>query len=75
MSSMTDVIGSIRDLVVQAANGTYDSDDLADIGTQVQSLLDTLVSLSNATDSRGNYLFSGSQSDTERCMTRAPRHL
>ncbi len=65
MSSMTDVIGSIRDLVVQAANGTYDSDDLADIGTQVQSLLDTLVSLSNATDSSGNYLFSGSQSDTE----------
>lgn len=60
MTSMTDVIGSIRDLVVQAANGTYSSDDLADIATQIQSDINTLVDLSNAKDTSGNYLFSGS---------------
>ncbi|MGL5286774.1 flagellar hook-associated protein 3 FlgL [Aeromonas sp. RU39B] len=64
MSSMTDVISSIRDLVVQAANDTYSSDDLSDIATEIQSLVDTLVDLCNATDSSGNYLFSGSLSST-----------
>lgn len=64
-SSMTDVLGSIRDLTVQAANGTYSSTELADIGTEMQALVETLVDLCNQTDSSGNYLFSGSLSSTE----------
>ena len=63
-SSMTDVMGSIRDLVVQAANGTYDSEDLANIATEISGLMDTMVDLCNQTDAGGNYLFSGSLSDT-----------
>jgi flagellar hook-associated protein 3 FlgL len=63
-SSMTDVMSELRSLAVQAGNGTYGSDDLASVAEQMQSLLDTLVDLSNATDSDGTYLFSGSKSDT-----------
>jgi len=63
-SSMTDVMGSIRDLVVQAANGTYNSEDLANIATEISGLMDTMVDLCNQTDASGNYLFSGSLSDT-----------
>jgi flagellar hook-associated protein 3 FlgL len=63
-SSMTDVMGSIRDLVVQAANGTYNSEDLANIATEISGLMDTMVDLCNQTDASGNYLFSGSQSST-----------
>nr|WP_321241440.1 flagellar hook-associated protein FlgL [uncultured Tolumonas sp.] len=63
-SSMTDVMSELRSLAVQAGNGTYDSDDLTSVAEQMQSLLDTLVDLSNATDSDGTYLFSGSKSDT-----------
>jgi flagellar hook-associated protein 3 FlgL len=63
-SSMTDVMSELRSLAVQAGNGTYDSDDLSSVAEQMQSLLDTLVDLSNATDSDGTYLFSGSNSDT-----------
>lgn len=63
-SSMTDVMSELRSLAVQAGNGTYDSDDLTSVAEQMQSLLDTLVDLSNATDSDGSYLFSGSKSDT-----------
>jgi flagellar hook-associated protein 3 FlgL len=63
-SSMTDVMGSIRDLVVQAANGTYNGEDLANIATEISGLMDTMVDLCNQTDASGNYLFSGSQSST-----------
>lgn len=63
-SSMTDVMSELRSLAVQAGNGTYGSDDLSSVAEQMQSLLDTLVDLSNATDSDGTYLFSGSKSDT-----------
>jgi len=63
-SSMTDVMSELRSLAVQAGNGTYGSDDLASVAEQMQSLLDTLVDLSNATDSDGSYLFTGSKSDT-----------
>jgi flagellar hook-associated protein 3 FlgL len=63
-SSMTDVMSSIRDLVVQAANGTYDSEDLANIATEISGLMDTMVDLCNQTDASGNYLFSGSLSST-----------
>jgi len=62
-SSMNDVMSELRQLAVQAGNGTYDSDDLASIAEEMQSLLDTMVDLANATDSDGTYLFSGSNSD------------
>lgn len=62
-SSMSDVMSELRQLAVQAGNGTYDSDDLASIAEEMQSLLDTMVDLANATDSDGTYLFSGSNSD------------
>jgi flagellar hook-associated protein 3 FlgL len=64
LSSMSDVMSELRQLAVQAGNGTYDSDDLASIAEEMQSLLDTMVDLANATDSDGAYLFSGSNSDT-----------
>jgi len=64
-SSMSDVLDQIRALAVSAGNGTYSSDDLADIATEMSTLMTSLVSFCNATDSNGNYMFSGSQTDLE----------
>ncbi len=62
-TSMTDVLAQIRSLAVAAGNGTYSSDDLADVASQMSSLMESLVSFCNSTDSSGNYMFSGSQTD------------
>jgi flagellar hook-associated protein 3 FlgL len=51
-------------LVVQANNGTLSDADRESIATSLQGVYDTLVTLSNATDSNGNYLFSGYQSQS-----------
>ncbi len=64
-SSMSDVLSEIRSLAVSANNGSYSTADLADIADQMSTLMDTLLSFCNATDSDGSYMFSGSQTDSE----------
>lgn len=63
LSSLDDLVQNASDLATQAANGTYSSTDLADIKTQVDSIIDSVVSLSN-TKFNGNYIFSGTDTST-----------
>lgn len=62
--SMTDTLSQLRSLALSAGNGSYNSNDISSIATEMKSLLSTLVDTSNATDSSGDYLFSGSNSKT-----------
>ena len=64
LDSINDAITSARSLIVQANNGTLSDADRESIATSLQGVYDTLVTLANATDSNGNYLFSGYQSQS-----------
>lgn len=64
LDSINDAITSARALIVQANNGTLSDADRESIATSLQGVYDTLVTLANATDSNGNYLFSGYQSQS-----------
>lgn len=64
LDSINDAISSAMALLVQANNGTLSDADRESIATSLQGVYDTLVTLANATDSNGNYLFSGYQSQS-----------
>ncbi|NUT81655.1 flagellar hook-associated protein FlgL [Pseudomonas brassicacearum] len=64
LDSINDAISSAMALVVQANNGTLSDADRESLATSLQGVYDTLVTLANATDSNGNYLFSGYQSQS-----------
>lgn len=64
LQSSSDAMGSIRDLLLWAGNGSNGDDDLSAIASQLSSLEDSLVSFFNAKDETGNYLFSGTRTDS-----------
>jgi flagellar hook-associated protein 3 FlgL len=61
LNSANNLIVSLKELAVQAANGTLGPQDRQAIATQMQAQRDELLSLANTQDSNGNYLFSGSK--------------
>jgi len=63
LSSLNDSIQNATDLATQAANGTYSQSDLDNMKTQVDSILQSVVSLSN-TQYNDKYIFSGTATDT-----------
>jgi len=63
LSSVTDLIQKASDLATQAANGTYSQDDLDNIKTQIDEILNSVIDLSN-TDYNGKYIFSGTATST-----------
>lgn len=65
LSSIETVLQRIREIGVQAGNGTLDSTDRASLGTEIQQREDELLSLMNSKDASGHYLFGGSQSDQQ----------
>jgi flagellar hook-associated protein 3 FlgL len=65
LRSAMDVLQRIRELGVQGANGIYDASQLAYMGEEVDQLLAELVTIGNARDESGNYLFSGTAVRTE----------
>lgn len=62
MGQITDVMQRMREITVQAANGTNSGDDVAKIEAEASQLRAQLVQLSNATFA-GRYVFSGYKTD------------
>jgi flagellar hook-associated protein 3 FlgL len=62
LSSVSDVITSIKELAEQAATGTLDADNRAEIATQVRELFEELVALSN-TEFDDKSLYAGQKTD------------
>jgi flagellar hook-associated protein 3 FlgL len=75
LDSISDAIVSAKTLLIQAGDGTLSDADRESLATSLQSIYDTLVSLANSTDSNGNYLFSGYQSETEPLIEDADGNL
>lgn len=61
LTSVNDVMGRINTLAVEAASDTVSATDRQNIGAEISTLKDQLVSLANSQDSNGSYLFAGSQ--------------
>ncbi|SVE09691.1 uncharacterized protein METZ01_LOCUS462545, partial [marine metagenome] len=53
------------ELAIQAANDSFSSSDRDIIAIEVESLRDELLAIANTRDVEGNFIFSGSKSDTK----------
>src|SRR5271154_3853808 len=63
MSSINDVVQRVRELVVQAANGTNNQSDLNTIALEVEQLTESVKQDAN-TQYAGQYLFAGTATTT-----------
>ena len=64
LSSMTNEITQVNDLMVWAADGSNTPADLNAMVTSLTSLRDSLLYTANQKDAEGRYVFSGTQVDT-----------
>jgi flagellar hook-associated protein 3 FlgL len=65
LTTATNTLQSIRDLVVEANSATNTPADLQDIATQISSLESQLQGAANTQNSQGQYLFAGFSSSTQ----------
>ena len=54
-----DHLQRIRDLTEQSANGTYSSDSLTAISSEISQRLDEITRVANSTEYNGLYLLNG----------------
>jgi flagellar hook-associated protein 3 FlgL len=64
LSSVTDALQSVRDLLVSADNATFDDAQRNILATELTSRFAEILGLANTRDAQGNYLFSGYQLST-----------
>lgn len=64
LSASNDILIRMKELGLQAANGTMGPDDRKSISVEMRALRDQLLSLGNTRDDSGNYLFSGTRVNT-----------
>jgi flagellar hook-associated protein 3 FlgL len=65
LTNGTNILQSAQSLGTEANNGSLNTSQRQDIATQIQQLLQQLVSVANSTDANGNYLFAGTASATQ----------
>ena len=65
LSSASDILIRLKDLAIQAANDTMSTADRDIIAVEVKSLRNELISLGNTRDVEGNFIFSGSRTETQ----------
>ncbi|MDJ0710473.1 MAG: flagellar hook-associated protein FlgL [Woeseiaceae bacterium] len=65
LQSANNVLQRVRELALQANNGTQSNESRAQIAVELDELLDQLVQLANQKDGSGAFLFSGNLQDTQ----------
>jgi flagellar hook-associated protein 3 FlgL len=65
LSSSITTLQKVRQLQVQAGNGSLNSQDKQSIANEVNQLLKQLVGIANTQDTSGHYIFSGAQTLTK----------
>lgn len=63
LDNVSGILGRVRDLLVQAGNGSLSFEDRKTISIEVQGRLDELVAVGNTQTADGKYLFSGFKTD------------
>ena len=61
LSQGSDALNRVRELALQAANGTQTRESRSAMAAEVRELLTGLVDTANGQDGQGNYLFAGNQ--------------
>lgn len=62
LSQFTTLVSSVQTLATQAANGTLNPADRANVGKQIDGYYQQLLSLANTKDAFGNAIFAGTAS-------------
>lgn len=65
LSSVTDSLQRARELALRAGSGGLSDEDRASIAGEIGQIEETVFSLLNSKDSKGNYIFAGSKSNTQ----------
>ena len=65
LTSVGDILQSMRELSVRANNATLSASDRQSIAAEVRVNIEGLVQLGNSRDANGEYLFAGFKTDTE----------
>lgn len=64
VTTLSDQLLALSDKLLAASNGTNSEKDMAGFGQEISLMLDSLVSVMNAKNEEGQYLFSGTKSNT-----------
>lgn len=64
LNGITDSIQRVRELTVQAGNGSQTFDDRKAIAAEIDNRLDAIVDLMNTKDASNTYIFSGFKGET-----------
>ncbi|WP_323752554.1 flagellar hook-associated protein FlgL [Marinobacter sp.] len=64
LSSAIDIIQRVRELTVQAGNGSLAANDRESISSELKERLGQLADIANTRDASGEYIFSGFQGNT-----------
>lgn len=65
LSSSTDVLNQLRDLMLQANNGARSNEDLTSISQQLKHGLEEMLDIANTKDETGTYIFAGYNVETK----------
>lgn len=65
VTAMNNQLLSLNDKLLSAANGTNSQQDMTGYGTEIESMIDSLVASMNSQNENGSYLFSGTKTDTK----------
>ncbi len=72
IDAMKDILLRLRDMTVEAGNGTYELEERRALTQEMESLKESLLDLVNARNEEGHYLFSGSRTDVPAVAETAP---
>lgn len=61
LKSSADIVMRIKELALTASNDTYDGANREAIAIEIEGLAEQMLSLANARDTQGNYLFGGAR--------------
>jgi flagellar hook-associated protein 3 FlgL len=64
LASAVDIIQRVRELTVQAGNGSLSANDRQSISAELKERLGQLANIANTRDASGEYIFSGFQGST-----------
>lgn len=64
LASSVDIVQRVRELTVQAGNGSLSANDRKSISSEIKERLGQLAEITNTKDASGEYIFSGFQGTT-----------
>ncbi|TAL94639.1 MAG: flagellar hook-associated protein 3 [Rhodanobacter sp.] len=65
LSNTSNVLGRVRTLLLQAANGSQTDQTRGDIAAEMAQLRQQLLGQANSTDGQGGYIFAGNRTGTQ----------